>query len=81
MVSERVMAVIGGILRPMQLGYGTKSVAELAVHASRSFLIKETENLKVNLDLKNAFSTIRRDKLLYAAPGYDHQNKPEKSLM
>lgn len=71
MVSRRVMVEMGEILRPMQLGYGTKGGAEVAVHAARSFLSRKTDEVKVllKLDFKNAFNTIRRDELLWAASG------------
>ena len=57
----------GALLAPRQLGYGTPHGAEAAVHAARLFL----DNLQPNevilkLDFKNAFNTIRRDKMLKA---------------
>jgi hypothetical protein len=65
-VSRRVMESMGDLLRPTQLGYGTRGGAEVVVHATRSFMsnTKETQVL-LKLDFKNAFNTISRDKMLW----------------
>ena len=56
---------LGSHLRPTQLGYGTKGGCEAAVHAARHLLETSTEPIVlVKLDIKNAFNTIRRDKLM-----------------
>ena len=65
-VSRRIQAQLGEVLRPVQLGYGTKGGCEIAVHATRAFLevaSNETRCL-LKLDFKNAFNTIRRDRML-----------------
>ena len=65
-VSRRIQAQLGEVLRPVQLGYGTKGGCEIAVHATRAFLdvsANETGCL-LTLDFKNAFNTIRRDRML-----------------
>ena len=65
--SSHIMEAMGALLAPRQLGYGTPHGAEAAVFAARLFL----DNLQPNevilkLDFKNAFNTIRRDKMLKA---------------
>ncbi|OWA54844.1 hypothetical protein BV898_19237 [Hypsibius exemplaris] len=67
-VSRRVMAAMGELVRPQQLGYGTPGGAEAVVHATRAFLEEKEETLVVlKLDFKNAFNTVHRNKLLAAA--------------
>lgn len=66
--SMAVMDRMGTMLGPLQLGYGVRQGAEAAVHAARLYL----ENLPPNhvllkLDFKNAFNSVRRDRLLEAA--------------
>ena len=52
---------------PRQLGYGIANGAEAAVHAARLYLNKADHNtVMVKLDFKNAFNSIRRDKMLEA---------------
>ena len=65
-ISRRVQERLGEPFRPVQLGYGTKGGCEIAVHATRAFLEKGTDDIKclLKLDFKNAFNTIRRDRLL-----------------
>ena len=63
--SNHIMNAMGALLAPRQLGYGTPHGAEAVVHAARLYL----DNLQPNevilkLDFKNAFNTIRRDKML-----------------
>ena len=65
-VSRRVQAQLGEVLRPVQLGYGTKGGCEIAVHATRALLETDDNETRclLKLDFKNAFNTIRRDKML-----------------
>ena len=58
---------MGSLLRPTQLGYGTRHGAEAAVHAARICLSYLDEGqVMVKLDYSNAFNTIRRDRMLSA---------------
>ena len=73
---RRVVGKIGGLmvvdsvaelLSPRQLGCGVRGGAEAAVHAARSFLQNlSTGEVLLKLDFKNAFNSIRRDKMLEA---------------
>ena len=56
------------LLQPSQLGVGTPRGCEATVHATRSF-IAQTQGEKVLLKLyvKNAFNSLRRDKVLQVA--------------
>ena len=61
----RVMEVMGDLLAPFQLGYGTLLGAEAAVHSARTYLHNlQPGHLILKLDFKNAFNTIRHDKML-----------------
>ena len=54
-------------LRPVQLGCGTKAGCEAAVHAARTYLSNASESkprILLKMDFRNAFNTLRRDKLL-----------------
>ena len=63
-----VVEEMAGLLSPKQLGYGVCNGAEAAVHATRKFLQNLTdEHTLLKLDFKNAFNSIRRDKVLEAA--------------
>ena len=58
---------MASLLAPKQLGYGIKGGVEAAVHATRLYI----DNLQPNhailkLDFKNAFNSVRRDKMLEA---------------
>ena len=54
-------------LEPTQLGVGTPSGSEAALHATRKYIeATQTPKVLLKIDLKNAFNTIRRDKLLTA---------------
>ena len=71
---SKVMEEMGELLAPRQLGYGVRRVAEAAVHAARLYLHDlDPSKAVLKLDFKNAFNTIRRDKMLEAvqklAPG------------
>ena len=65
-VSNRIQAQLGEVLRPVQLGYRTKGGCEIAVHATRAFLETATNETRclLKLDFKDAFNTIRRDTML-----------------
>jgi len=64
-VSRRVMEAMGGLVRPTQLGYGTRGGAEAAVHATRAYVSTDNEaRVILKMDFRNAFSTIRRDRML-----------------
>ena len=58
---------IPDLLAPRQLGYGITGGVEAAVHAARCYLqnLQQGEVL-VKVDFKNAFNSIRRDKMLLA---------------
>ena len=53
-------------LIPNQLGVGSPKGAETCVHSVRSYLQDPSSigKVLVKIDLKNAFNTIRRDKIL-----------------
>ena len=58
---------IGCLLFPHQLGFGTALGAEAAVHTARAFLPNlEDGHLIIKLDFRNAFNSIRRDKMLHS---------------
>ncbi|KAL5468951.1 hypothetical protein EMCRGX_G030112 [Ephydatia muelleri] len=65
--SDKVMFEMASLLSPRQLGYGVSKGAEAAVHAAR-FYLKNIGSNKVflKLDFKNAFNSIRRDRMLEA---------------
>ena len=65
--SASVMSRMGLMLAPLQLGYGTKLGAEAAVHATRLYLADmPPSHVLLKLDFKNAFNSVRRDKMLEA---------------
>ena len=71
---SKMMEEMGELLAPRQLGYGVRGGAEAAVHAARLYLLDlDPTKAVLKLDFKNAFNSIRRDKLLEAvrelAPG------------
>ena len=72
--SQAVMKRMGSMLAPHQLGYGTPLGAEAAVHAARQFVANLPQGqVLLKLDFKNAFNSVRRDKVLESA----RQNIPE----
>ena len=55
------------LLAPRQLGFGIKGGAEAAVHAARMYAGDLDDNhWIVKLDFRNAFNSLRRDKMLLA---------------
>ena len=59
------MEAMGDLPAPFQHGYGTLLGAEAAVHSARTFLHNlQPSHLILKLDFKNAFNTIRRNKML-----------------
>ena len=68
LASSAVVQSMGSLLAPLQLGYGTPLGAEAAAHAARLYLANlPPDFVLLKLDFKNAFNSIRRDKLLEAA--------------
>ena len=62
-----IREAMGNLLSPLQLGYGTPGGVEAAVHAARIYLQNmPPNNLMLKIDFKNAFNTIRRDKMLHS---------------
>ena len=61
------MEGMGALLSPRQLGYGVKKGAEATVHAAKLYLHSlDPSNAILKLDFKNAFNSIRSDKMLEA---------------
>ena len=52
------------LLAPLQLGSGTPSGAEAVVHAHTYLSTMDEGHLMLKLDFRNAFNSIRRDKML-----------------
>ena len=66
--SRSVMVRMGQYLAPLQLGYGTPLGAEAAIHASKLYLhLLPPDHILLKLDFRNAFNTVRRDKILAVA--------------
>ena len=65
-LSNQINSEMGALLRPTQLGYGTKSGCEAAIHSVREFIKQEHNSPKVMLkgDYANAFNSINRPTLL-----------------
>ena len=63
--SKSIQELLGNMLQPIQLGFGTKGGCEAAVHVVRDFIYSQTA-LRVifKADFSNAFNTIRRDALM-----------------
>ncbi|XP_062530416.1 uncharacterized protein LOC134200792 [Bombyx mori] len=61
---KEVLPILSGMFRPIQLGVGTKSGCEAAVHAARTFLKGGGAEVLVKVDLKNAFNCIDRNAFL-----------------
>ena len=66
-----VLDDVTNLLAPRQLGVGVKGGAEAAVHAARSYLRHlRPGNVMVKLDFRNAFNSIRRDRMLEATRSF-----------
>ena len=66
--SLRVLERMGSMLAPLQLGYGTLLGSEATVHAARQFVdCLSQDQVFLKLDFKNAFNSVRRDKVLQSA--------------
>ena len=58
---------MGGLLAPLQLGYGSPLGCEAAVHAARLYLSNSpADHVMLKLDFSNAFNCLRRDRMLAA---------------
>ena len=61
------------MLAPLQLGYGTPLGSEAAVHSARQFVASLSQDqVFLTLDFKNAFNSVRRDKVLQSATCRQH---------
>ena len=61
------MKAMGTLLAPHQLGYGVPLGAEAAVHAARIILHNlQPGQLIMKVDFRNAFNSLRRDKMVMA---------------
>ena len=61
------MAAMGTILAPRLLGYGIKGGCEDAAHSAKLYLDTLNPNQALlKLDFRNAFNSIRRDKMFEA---------------
>ena len=66
--SRCVSAQMVDVLAPLQLGYASSKGAEAAVHSARMYLRDLPANYAmVKLDFRNAFNSVRRDRVLEAA--------------
>ncbi len=64
---QMVVEDMANLLSLRQLGYGVRNGAEAAVHATRRFVMDmEDDHAFLKLDFRNAFNSIRRDKVLEA---------------
>ena len=58
---------VGSALAPLQLGCGVPSGCEAAAHAARQYLESVPSNhVLLKVDFRNAFNSVRRDKILEA---------------
>ena len=65
--SWAVKSEMSALLAPFQLGFGVKGGVETAIHAARCYLRHLTPGQAViKLDFKNAFNSVRRNKMLGA---------------
>ena len=61
----RIVESMGASLAPQQLGYGIPLGCEAAAHAARRYLDSMSPvQLLLKLDFRNAFNSLRRDKML-----------------
>ena len=65
--SGKVLEDMAALLAPRQLGFGVKGGVEAAVHCARLYLRNlKPQQVLLKLDFKNAFNSLRRDKMLSA---------------
>lgn len=66
-VSGLVSGEMSSLLAPRQLGYDIPGGVEAAVHSARYFLrIMDSNSAFLKLDFRNAFNSVRCDKMLTA---------------
>lgn len=70
---SRVRGAAASFLFPRQLGFATKGGAEIAVHATRTYLAGNERVAMLKVDFKNAFNSHRRDTMLKLV----HEHFPE----
>ena len=64
---KMVVGAVAELLSPRQLGYGVRGGVEAAVHATRKYLQNlPSGHAMLKLDFRNAFNSVRRDKVLEA---------------
>ena len=61
---------MASLLAPRQLGYCVRGGAEAAVHAARLYMKDLQHRCVLKLDFRNAFNTLRRDKMLQAVQNF-----------
>ena len=62
-----VIGAVAELLSPRQLCYGVRGGVEAAVHATRKYLQNlPSGHAMLKLDFRNAFNSVRRDKVLEA---------------
>ena len=65
--SFRVVQSVGSALAPLQLGCGVPSGCEAAARAARQYLDSmPSTHVMLKVDFRNAFNSVRRDKILEA---------------
>ena len=65
--SGKVLEDMGALLAPRQLGFGVKGGVEAAAHSARLYLRNlKPEQVLMKLYVRNAFNSLRRDKMLSA---------------
>ena len=63
--SGKLLEDMGALLAPRQLGFGVKGGVEAAVHSARLYLRNlKPEQVLLKLNFRNAFNSLRRDKML-----------------
>jgi len=64
LAASAVMTPCAQLLAPHQLGVGARGGAEALVHATRHYLYSKAEDKAfIKLDFKNAFNSVRRDRV------------------
>ena len=58
------------LLAPIQLGYSVRGGAEAVVHAARLYMQDLKQKCVLKLDFRNAFNSLRRDKILQAVKSF-----------